>query len=120
FFAKRFAGVPSVVPAEQRDGIPAGCEICWWDVHQAGARCLRRGCSMRMLLPLILLGAALVLSSGCSVQKDPDRNTGGDGTRLEAVEIPVNRTVIDNVSYIDGDQHDWKYFRVPVQGLIEV
>jgi len=75
---------------------------------------------MRMLLPLILLGAALVLSSGCSVQKDPDRNTGGDGTRLEAVEIPVNRTVIDNVSYIDGDQHDWKYFRVPVQGLIEV
>lgn len=75
---------------------------------------------MRTLFLLVMLTATFALSTGCSVQKDSNRNTGGDGTRLEAVEIPVNRTVIDNVSYVDGDQHDWKYFRVPVQGLVEL
>jgi len=65
---------------------------------------------------IVLLFAALTL--GCSVQKDVDRNTGGDGTRLNAVEIPLNRTVIDNVSRVDGDMHDWKYFRVPVEGIV--
>lgn len=70
------------------------------------------------LVSALLLTVALGL--GCSVQQDPDRNTGGDGTRLDAIEIPLNRTVIDNVSYVDGDMHDWKYFRVPVQGLVSV
>lgn len=70
------------------------------------------------LLGLVAVVGALAL--GCSVQKDPDRNSGGDGTRLEAGEIPLNRTVIDNVSYLDGDMHDWKYFRVPVSGLVTV
>jgi len=56
----------------------------------------------------------------CSVQKDPDRNTEGDGSRLDAIEIPVNRTVIDNVSHVDGDMHDWKYFRIPSEGIVEV
>ena len=74
---------------------------------------------MRTGLPLLFF-VLFSLSLGCSVQKDPDRNTGDDGTRLEAREIPVNRTIIDNVSYVDGDMHDWKYFRVPVEGIVEI
>ncbi len=62
----------------------------------------------------------LLFSVACNVQKDPNRNSGPDGDRMGAVEIPLNRTIIDNVSWVDGDMTDWKYFRVPTQGIIEV
>lgn len=75
---------------------------------------------MRILFQGIVAVCLSMVAFGCSVQKDPDRNTGDDGTRLEAREMPVDRTVIDNVSYADGDMHDWKYFRVPSKGIMEI
>ncbi len=76
---------------------------------------------MRSFLSTTVLTILLIgLTFGCSVQKDPDRNTGDDGTRLGAREIPINRTIIDNVSYGDGDMHDWKYFRAPTNGVVTV
>lgn len=70
-----------------------------------------------MMVPLMVLA---FLAMSCSVQKDPNRNSGENATRLGAEEIPVGRTIIDNVSYVDGDMTDWKYFRVPLQGIVEV
>lgn len=62
--------------------------------------------------------AGLVICA-CNVQTDPNANSGGDESRLKATEIPVNRTIIDNVNYNAGDMTDWKYFNLPSSGLVE-
>jgi hypothetical protein len=68
-----------------------------------------------------LLGAALLclLGSACQVERDPDRNSV-DGSRLTAIEIPLNRVVIDKVDVINGDKTDWKYFTVTSPGVVTI
>lgn len=59
------------------------------------------------------------LGGGCSLQVDPERNSE-DSYRTNAMEMPLNRVIIDNLTSYGGDQTDWKIFTVPAEGLVKV
>lgn len=75
-----------------------------------------------MALTAALAGpaAAQDIVDGAEEIESPDRNTGGDGTRWDAREMPIERTLLDNVDFVDGDMHDWKYFRIPFETAAEL
>lgn len=60
----------------------------------------------------------LVALAACAVEDDPERNSK-DSERTKAVEMPLDRVVIDNIDQ-DGDQTDWKYVIIPANGLAKV
>ncbi len=64
--------------------------------------------------------ALLVLGASCSVEDDPERQSTEDKARTGAIEVPLDRVVIDHVTYWDGDRTDWKYFTVPADGVARV
>ena len=72
----------------------------------------------RTILPL-LAGTLLAVVS-CSVEPDPNRQSGGDALRTSAIEMPVNRVIIDNCDQVNGDADDWKYFTVTSPGIVRV
>jgi hypothetical protein len=57
--------------------------------------------------------------AACQVEPDPERNSE-DGSRLTAIEIPLNRVVIDKVDLVNGDKTDWKYFTITSPGLVTI
>lgn len=52
----------------------------------------------------------------------PDANSGGDGKRHEAVELPLEAWLTDEtgVNYGAGDRSDWKKVMVPRNGSLHV
>ena len=50
----------------------------------------------------------------------PDSNSSADALRSGALKIEPNRTVMDNVSCVDGDKTDWKFFSVPGPSKVAV
>lgn len=56
---------------------------------------------------------------GCSIEKDPERNSE-DSARTSAMEMPMDRVIVDNVDYWNGDRTDWKYFTVTEAGIVTV
>lgn len=69
----------------------------------------------------LLLGTALALAlAACSVEPDPNRESGGDQSRTLAIEMPVNRVVIDHCDQVNGDKDDWKFFTVNSPGIVKV
>jgi len=65
--------------------------------------------------------AALSLSLvACNIERDPNRNGGGDHSRTLARELPLNQVVIDHVDIVGGDKDDWKFFTINSPGLIKV
>lgn len=69
----------------------------------------------------LLLGAVFALAAAaCSVEPDPNRESGRDHTRTQAIEMPVNRVVIDHCDQVNGDRDDWKYFTVNSPGIVKV
>ena len=64
-------------------------------------------------IALILVFAA----AACDIQGHPERNSD-DSYRTSAMQMPLNRVIIDNVSAFGGDQTDWKYFTVPTEGIV--
>ena len=67
----------------------------------------------------VIIGAVALASVGCDVEQHPERNSD-DSYRTNAMEIPLNRVIIDNVTSFGGDQTDWKYFTVPSDGIIKL
>jgi hypothetical protein len=69
----------------------------------------------------LVLGAcvAAVLVS-CTVEPPPNRQSGGDHNRTQAIEMPVNRVIIDHCDQVNGDRDDWKYFTVTSPGIVKV
>ena len=72
----------------------------------------------RPLLAILLVLVTLAGAS-CAVEEDPERNSQ-DSARTAALEMPLNKVVIDNIDYFGGDQTDWKYFTIPSDGLVRV
>ncbi len=66
------------------------------------------------------IGALLFASISCNIAADPNRNSSGDMLRTTAIEMPLNKVVIDNVDLVGGDQDDWKFFTVNNTGLVKV
>ena len=73
---------------------------------------------MRHLVITTLLLCAALIRCG----HGPDGNSGGDGKRNEAVEIPLETWITDEtgVNYGGGDRTDWKKIVVPRDGTIHV
>ncbi len=69
--------------------------------------------------PLALLLAAPLTFAACQLEDDPERNSE-DSERTTAIEMPMDRVIIDNVDFYNGDRTDWKYFIVPSEGLVKV
>lgn len=67
-----------------------------------------------------MLSFFFVVGAACQVEPDANRASGGDHTRRKALEMPLNRVVIDRVDQPRGDQDDWKYFTIPSPGLVEI
>ena len=65
------------------------------------------------------VATAFVLGS-CAVEPYyyPYPHRAGDDSRMDAVEIPLNRTVIDNVNA--EDPVDWKYFEITESGTLTI
>lgn len=68
------------------------------------------------------MAMALLFSFGaaCNIERDPNRNGGGDHSRTLAREIPLNKVIIDHVDVVGGDQDDWKFFTINSPGLVKV
>lgn len=60
-----------------------------------------------------------LLVGACNVEDDPERNSP-DSERTKAIEMPVDRVIIDNIDHFNGDRTDWKYFVIPSDGLVRV
>jgi len=56
----------------------------------------------------------------CSVEPDPNRQSGGDEMRTLAIEMPVNRVIIDGCDQTNGDRDDWKYFTVNSPSVVKI
>lgn len=70
---------------------------------------------------LMTMGMALLVTcAACQVERDPNRNSGDDHLRTKAIEMPLNKVVIDHVDVVGGDQDDWKYFTVISPGLVKI
>ena len=75
---------------------------------------------MRIEACALLVALAMCLGvAACQVEQDPDRNSE-DGSRLTAIELPLNRVVIDKVDFQNGDKTDWKFFTVNSPGLVTI
>ncbi len=69
----------------------------------------------------LALGVCLALAlAACSVEPDPNRQSGGDQSRTQAIEMPVNRVIIDHCDQVNGDRDDWKYITVNSPGIAKV
>jgi len=66
-----------------------------------------------------VVGLMLVVAVGCDVEVHPERNSD-DSYRTNAMEMPLNRVILDNVTSFGGDQTDWKFFIVPADGIIKI
>ena len=75
--------------------------------------------SMRTRWTTALL-AMISLLMACNIERDPNRNGGGDQSRTLAREVPLNQVVIDHVDVVGGDRDDWKFFTVNSPGLVKV
>ncbi|MEO1270325.1 MAG: hypothetical protein AAFX99_19725 [Myxococcota bacterium] len=73
----------------------------------------------RTLILAVLMVVMGFIAGACDVQGPPERNSD-DSYRTNAMEMPLNRVIIDNVSAFGGDQTDWKYFTVPTDGIVKV
>ena len=76
-----------------------------------------------MKLRIVLLSTLLalfVITMGCNVKLDPNRKSSMDKGRVGAMEIYLGRTASDSVDFVEGDQTDWKFFKVPQEGLVKV
>jgi hypothetical protein len=73
---------------------------------------------MNRVVSIAVVG--VLLGTGCSVELDPNRSSGGDATRTLAIEMPVNRVIIDHCNQVDGDRDDWKYFTVTSPSVVRV
>jgi hypothetical protein len=73
---------------------------------------------MNRVVSIAVVG--VLLGTGCSVELDPNRSSGGDSTRTLAIEMPVNRVIIDHCNQVDGDRDDWKYFTVTSPSVVRV
>ncbi len=74
---------------------------------------------VRSSLFLVLLAMLALTITACEVEPDPNR-ASVDGTRLTAIELPVNRVVLDKVDIRNGDKTDWKYFTINSPGLVTI
>lgn len=70
------------------------------------------------ILACLLLGA--LLSWGCSVEPEPNKNSGSDGEKAGAREVPIGRLVTGSVDRESGDATDWFYFRITATGVIDL
>ncbi len=68
---------------------------------------------------LFAAGLFLVGLAACETL-GPDSNSSPDSERSHAKQVELNRTIIDDVSCIDGDKTDWKFFSVPSPTRIAV
>jgi len=68
---------------------------------------------------LALMLLAGTLAAGCNVEDDPERESK-DSERTSALEMPINKVIIDNVDFFGGDRTDWKYYTLPSDGLCKV
>ena len=69
----------------------------------------------------VLLGLAaifLMVLIGCIPA--PDANSGDDGHRHTAVELPLEEPIPDDFSWPKGDRTDWKVFQLPSDSLLIV
>ncbi len=69
------------------------------------------------LCALLLCAWAL---TACQVERDPNRNGGGDHLRTTAINMPLNKVIIDHVDIVGGDRDDWKFFTITNDGLVRV
>lgn len=71
--------------------------------------------------PTRFLAPAALLALACAAcEPDPNRQSSEDQSRLAALELPLNRVVIDSVDLTNGDKTDWKYFTINSPGLVVV
>ncbi|MBH23576.1 MAG: hypothetical protein CMH57_03735 [Myxococcales bacterium] len=73
----------------------------------------------RLRASLALMTLVALAGAACDIQGHPERNSE-DSYRTNAMEMPLNRVIIDNVSAFGGDQTDWKFFTVPTEGIVKV
>jgi len=59
--------------------------------------------------------ALLLALAACAADLDEDLE---DAERTSAIEIPLNRVVVDSLDADGGDTRDWKFFSVPADGLV--
>lgn len=65
--------------------------------------------------------AALFALAGCGPMAPlPDSNTGGDGSRDEAMGFGGQQTVTDRIEGDVGDNTDWKFIELQAQGALAV
>ena len=74
---------------------------------------------MRWHIAAIFVAVFLALITACETL-GPDSNSSKDFERSGAKVVELNRTVIDDVSCIDGDKTDWKQFTVVRPGRVAV
>ena len=74
---------------------------------------------MRRLSPTTIAFVLLAALSlfGCSVDLQEDLE---DAERTRAIEMPVNRVVVDFLYPEGGDKRDWKFFTIPSDGLVTI
>ncbi len=71
--------------------------------------------------PEILLYLVLAVAmTSCNIERDHNRNGGGDHSRTLAREVPLNQVIIDHVDITGGDRDDWKFFTINSPGLVKV
>lgn len=67
----------------------------------------------------IIAAAALALV-GCSVEVKPDHASGKDFEKAGAQELFLDKLIDDYISAEEGDNTDWKYFKVKDKGILEL
>lgn len=73
-----------------------------------------------LAVSLLLALSAIACGPSLDIERKPNANSGSDGQRLGAIQVPTNRTVIDHVDRNAGDMTDWKYFDLPMRSFVEL
>jgi hypothetical protein len=76
--------------------------------------------SRRALLRCVACVVCAVGLAACTVEPNPNANSGPDYQKSGAREISFGRSSTDTVDRKGGDMTDWKYFRVPTTGVVEL
>ena len=75
----------------------------------------------RRALTLSAFAAAILALTACGPMAPiPDSNTGGDGSRDEAVGFGGQRSVTDRIEGEVGDNTDWKYIELEERGALAI
>lgn len=67
---------------------------------------------------IILIVAALLLVLGCNVGDKPDSASGKDWEQAGAQELYLDKLTDDYLDYSEGDNTDWKFFKIRTRGLL--